>query len=110
MTKAFFENLDWGNWIYGLTAAIIGGGSTAVVTGVAVVVTDPQHASLRHLAETTAVVFLFSAVKDAFLFLKQNPLPKIITTTTTETVHQANPTTVVTKTVEQVKVEAEPKP
>lgn len=106
-------SLDWGNWIYGLVAGFIGGGSTAVSGGLALLVIDPNDFNFSNpkLFKAMAAMFLFSGVKDMMLYLHQQPLPKIITTTTvTETsvspgLPPGIPAVTTTKKVEQTKVE-----
>lgn len=102
---ALLQNLDWDNWTRGLVAALVGGGSAAVVGGFAFMVTDPSHAEWGRLFKSMMMIFGYSALKDAFLYLKQNPLPKVITVTTTETTTRQNdPPAIVTTKVEETKV------
>lgn len=88
------QHLDWENWLYGLWAAVIGGGSTAASGAIAVISVDPMDFNLgtSKFWKVSAVMFLTGAATSFFMFLKQNPAPKIIeqtkvtvTTTTTGT-------------------------
>lgn len=100
-----FGRLDWGNWLYGIGAGFIGGGSTAVTGAMALMVIDSKDFYLGGVKiwQVMGLMFVFSGVKDMMLFLAQQPLPKIITTvTTTETsVLPTRPPTTITKTVEE---------
>lgn len=84
------KDVDWENWIYGLLAGAIGGGSAAV-TGAFAAATVDSHFALgtKDNLKLMGAVFAVSAAKDFFLYLKQNPLPKwritTVETTTTET-------------------------
>lgn len=71
--------LAWGGWLYGLFAAIIGGGAGAAGTGVAQVVVDPQHSDIRHLLALMGTSFVVTGLLSAFAFLKQSPLPQVET-------------------------------
>lgn len=105
------HNLDWENWVYGIVAGFIGGGAGAVVSGVVVSLQNPQDYSLAHPKFYILVgsVFAANGLVTAAAFLKQNPLPKIITVTTTETtVKQNNPPAIVTTKVEETKVTTDP--
>ncbi len=107
------NHLDWGNWIYGLFAALIGGGSTAVVGAMAVSAIDSREFSLGSLnsIKVMGIMFLWSGGKDFFLYLKQNPLPAILRETTVQTVEKLqNPPAVVTTTVKTTEVSAAPAP
>jgi hypothetical protein len=102
----FFRNLDWGNWFYGLLAGSIGGGANSVSGALGAVIVDPKHFAVGSSAsfKLMGVIFLLTFLKDASLYLAQNPLPKIKTVTTTETVeHLTHPTATVTTTVEETK-------
>ena len=76
------SNLDWGNWAYGLWVAVVGGGANAVTAGIGLLVIDPKDFNLQQgkLWGLIGGLFVLSAVKDFFLYLSQNPAPKIITT------------------------------
>jgi uncharacterized membrane protein len=71
--------LNWGVWLYGLVAAVLGGGSTAVVSGFGNMVYDPAtyniHAGLKHLLAMVLVTFIVSAVINFFIYLAKHPLP-----------------------------------
>lgn len=105
------ESLDWESWLYGLFAGAIGGGSSAVVSGVTVSLMDPKDygvGSGKFLA-LVGTVFITNAAMSMFLYLKQSPLPRIKTVTTVETVElQKNPPAKVTTTVQETKMSNEP--
>lgn len=101
--------LDWGGWLYGLVAAVIGGAASAVVAGgsAAVVIPGIKASQALTVAGTT---FLVAGVFSGMNYLAKQPLPgKIVTTTTTET-HGGPPPepTVVVKT-EETRIEKEGK-
>lgn len=76
--------LQWETWVYGLFAAIIGGGAGAIGTGFAQVLTDPQHADIRHLLALMGTAFVITGLLSAAAYLAKSPLPPIVTTTTAE--------------------------
>lgn len=73
----FFESLDWANWFYGLVAGAVTGGASAIATGFVAGAVD-QHFSFGggNSFKLMGGMFLFNALKDAALYLKQNPLPQ----------------------------------
>lgn len=96
------SNLDWSQWLYGLVAGFIGGGSTAVVSGVTINLVDPEHfnAKTSGFYKLVGAIFLANGIMSGFMYLKQNPLPVIKTTTTlqkTETGGQPPVTVTATK-------------
>ena len=104
--------LDWGNWVYGLFAGCIGGAANALSGGVAALVVDAKDfsAGSAHSFKMMGAIFALTFLKDAALYLSQNPLPPIKTVTTVETVeHQAHPSATVTTTVQETKMSEEPK-
>ena len=92
MIKSLFANLDLGNWLYGLLAAVIAGGANAVVGGVAINMVDPAHFNAQHadFYKLVTALFLANATMSFFLYLKQNPIPAhlISKTTTTLTIEK----------------------
>src|SRR4051812_28333217 len=102
-----FDNLDWGSWVYGMLWGAIGGGASAVVSGVTVALNDPKDYGIGSgkFIGLVVTVFIANAAMSMFLYLKQNPLPTMKTVTTVQTVEkQQNPPVVVTTTVQQTKV------
>lgn len=105
-----WQQLDWSNWLYGLFAGMIGGGATAVTGALAASAIDSNDFGFgtSRSVKLMAAMFLMSALKDTCLYLKQNPLPKIITVTTVQTTEQISPkATQVTK-VEQTTIQKQP--
>jgi hypothetical protein len=75
------KHLDFLGWLYGLFAAIVGGGSSAVTAAVAVGLIDPEKFNLSHPVATLQLmlaVFVLNGLISMFLFLKQSPLPAIV--------------------------------
>lgn len=60
-------------WLHGLFSALIGGGASAVSSGVAIQFVSPQSA--LHTLELMGISFLTSGVMAVMFFLKQSPLP-----------------------------------
>ena len=81
------EDYDWANWLRGLWAAAIGGGSNAVVGAFSLNMSDPSHFN----AQSPTFFFFFctlfasSALVSFFMYLKQSPLPQVISKTTVTT-------------------------
>jgi len=71
--------MNWEVWLYGLSAAFIGGGAGSVTSGLASMGIDPQHFNLGSgLHDTVALmgaVFMVNGLLSACLYLKQSPLP-----------------------------------
>lgn len=103
-----FGRLDFGDWLYGLGAAFIGGGASAVTSGITLNLLDPSDFNLQtgKLWVTMAAFFVVNGTMSAMAFLRTKPLPDIVVTTTTETTSPAKasgPKVVTTvETVEQV--------
>ena len=92
-----FWNLDWGTWIYGAMYAFVSAGSGSILAGFTAAYVDPEHFNIsnpKRILELLGGMFLFAAVPAFFGFLRQNPLPKIITTTTDSITVKRNPPTV----------------
>ena len=103
-----FGKLDWDNWLYGLFSGFIGGGSTAVVAGITVATVDSHDFAVgsKKFFAVVLTMFVFNGMMSAFLFLKQQPLPaKIVTTTVETTERQMNPPAIVKTTVEEKHME-----
>lgn len=66
-------------WLHGLMAALIGGGASAVVSGITVSAFDPAKFNfgqdIVRLLEFMAVQFGLSGILSVFAYLKQSPLP-----------------------------------
>lgn len=66
-------------WLHGLIAGFIGGGSSAVVSGVTVTAISPQNfnfsGQLVPTLELMGILFVFNGLLSAFAYLKQSPLP-----------------------------------
>ena len=113
--NGFWSNLDWDNWIYGLVAGFLGGGSGAVISGVVVSVNDPSHYNFATKGFYVLVmsVFVANGLLNFFGYLHQNPLPKAKVVTTTKVIESLAPvpSKTVEKTVEKTEVvPSDPKP
>jgi hypothetical protein len=68
-------------WIYGLIAAFIGGGSSAVASTLTASFIAPDKfnvgAQLGNFLKLAGATFVVSGVFHAFSYLKQSPLPPI---------------------------------
>ena len=108
-----FGTLDWDDWIRGLISAFVGGGASAVTSGIAVRVGDPQQYNMatQKFYVLVGSVFVMSGLINMMAFLRNKPMPDIKTVTTTETVeHQVHPPATVTTTVEETKMSPAVKP
>lgn len=78
--------LDYFTWAYGLIGDVVRGGASAVTSGLVVAGMDAKdfnYTSGRWYALMFAV-FAVHAMLALMKYLETNPLPKIVTTTTTE--------------------------
>ncbi len=106
-------NLDFTDWIRGLIAAIVSGGSSAVVSGVTVTTMDPEHFKGGYeMLSLMGILFVVNGAMGMFLYLKQKPVPdiKTVTTTTATTTQQQYPPAVVKTVVQEVHTEPVEKP
>jgi len=68
-------------WLYGLGSAIVGGGASAVVSGITSMGFAPDKFNLAslsgigRLAALMAANFVVSGIFSAMFYLKQSPLP-----------------------------------
>ncbi len=69
---AGFGNLDWSDWLRGVVAGFVTGGSTAGVAIYGLAATDPAHAVSLSVVWS---VFLAGGVLGMLAFLRQKPLP-----------------------------------
>ena len=79
-----YEKLDVLDWLYGLAAAVIGGGANAVVGGITINMIDPKHFNAGNFDfyKLVAAMFMANAVISLFMYLKQKPLPAMRTVAT----------------------------
>ena len=74
--------LDWSQWLYGLVAALIGGGASAVTAAFSAMVLTPGQYSVSGTAgwnslKLMGLTFIVSGIIAAFAYLKQSPLPPV---------------------------------
>jgi hypothetical protein len=74
--------LDWSHWLYGLFAALIGGGAAAVTAAFSAIVLTPGQYGISgdgawNSLKLMGLTFIISGFIAAFAFLKQSPLPSI---------------------------------
>jgi len=103
-----FGELDFSDWLRGLLAAFITGGSSAVVSGVVVTANDPQHYALGTVKffEVVGSVFLVSGTLNMFSFLRTKPLPELkVVTTTVQKTEPLRPSGTVVTTVAETHTE-----
>lgn len=66
-------------WLHGLFAALIGGGASAVTSGIVLPAISPAafnlQAQLFPLLKASVSMFVVNGLFSAFLYLKQSPLP-----------------------------------
>ncbi len=74
------QMLDWRNWLLGLSAALIGGFSGGVVSGLTAMGIAPDKFNLTtNLSNTlymAGVSGLLQGALSMFFYLKQSPVPK----------------------------------
>ncbi len=97
-----FSGLDIGDWLRGLVAACVSGGSSAVVSGGVVAVQDPEHFRGGGAFRLMGLMFLTNAAMGMFLYLKQKPVPDLKTVSTTVQTTEKTAGAVVQTTVKEV--------
>ncbi len=104
------SDLDWSNWLYGLFAGFIGGGSAAVVSSVAITTVAPDIIMRGGFYKIVLAVFAFNGIKDAFLYLSKAPLPpvKVVETVKTTEIRPGEPLTKIETTTEKTSLEPKP--
>jgi hypothetical protein len=107
-----FGRLDFGDWLYGLFAAIIGGGATVVASAFGLVMIDPSHFNLQspQFYKAIGTMFLASGIVNGFMFLRTKPLPDKVKTTvfTSEKTDTSVPKVKEVMTVRETTVESVP--
>jgi hypothetical protein len=79
-----FGNVDMGDWLRGIAAAVISGGAGAVTASfVASSFTKDIAVGSAHFFELVITVFAVNGTLGFFAFLAKDPLPDIIKTVTT---------------------------
>jgi hypothetical protein len=70
-----FGRLDFGDWLYGLGAAFIGGGAGAVSAGLGVSMLDPKDWNLGtgKLYALVGSVFVINGLLNMMAFLREKP-------------------------------------
>lgn len=78
------KDLEWGDWIYALLNATIGGGASSVAGWLGTVGAKSLGVDVPSMNFNTLWIYWLSGSVMAFFFyLKQSPLPKLIKETTT---------------------------
>lgn len=102
------------DWIYGLMAAFVSGGASAVTSGITVTAMDPADFNLQTGRFYTLVGALFAVngLMGAMMFLKQKPLPdvKIVETVVQKTEMAGSPPVPVMTKVTETRAEQLPPP
>ena len=77
--KGFWASLNWADWAYGLIYGMIGGASNSVYSAFGAMIVDPKDFAFGSGKSLHLIwlVFAFSALMSAFLYLKQKPLPEM---------------------------------
>lgn len=104
-----FGSIDFSDWVRGLLSAFIGGGASAVTSGIVVSLKDPVHYAPGTLDffQLVFAVFAMSGLVSAMTFLRQRPIPElkqVITTTKTIDDGLLTPNKVIT-TVQETHIE-----
>lgn len=94
------RDLEWGDWIYALLNATIGGGASSVAGWMGAIGFKTAGLDVPQMNFNTLWIFWVSGSGAAlFFYLKQSPLPKLIKETTTtltvkETTTEQNETSI----------------
>jgi hypothetical protein len=75
------KKLDWAKWFYSLGREVIQGAAGAVSTVLGAALTAPEKFNTGQpgsVLKLAGAVFLINAVWKLFIFLKKQPLPKLI--------------------------------
>ena len=104
-----FGQLDFDEWALGLWSATISGGASAVVSGLGLMIIDPNDFNMHSgkLWIVAGQLFLFNGFLGAMNFLRNRPAPtmKKVETTVQKTEIPAQPkATTVTTTVKETQV------
>ena len=71
--------MNWRPWLYGLGAAIIGGGATSVTAAISGAIVAPESFNLHggglKVIELMITTFMVAGAMHAFAYLSQSPLP-----------------------------------
>ena len=97
-----FSGLEVADWLRGLVAACVSGGSSAVVSGGVVAVQDPEHFRGGGALKLMGLMFVTNAAMGMFLYLKQKPVPDVKTVTTTVQTTEKQKAAVIQTTVQEV--------
>lgn len=71
--------LDFSDWVRGILAAFIGGGASAVTSGMVVSLSDPKDYAIgsAKFFSLVGAVFVMSGFMNAMAFLRTKPLPEM---------------------------------
>jgi len=108
-----FGALDWGNWVYGIFAGFIGGGASAVTSGITLNMVDGQDFNIytHKFYVMTGAIFIVNGTLNMLAFLSKSPLPTVVTKTVVEKTEEIkSPPAIVRTKVEQTKTEPAPVP
>lgn len=100
--------VDWTDWVRGLLASFIIGGSNAVVSGGIVAINDPQKYAVGtfQFFELIASVFVVSGTLNMLSFLRTKPIPDLkIVTKIAQNVTEVSPTSINVNTVTETRIE-----
>jgi hypothetical protein len=99
------------NGCNGLFSGIIAGGATSASSALTAALLAPDKFNITngHFYALLGITFMVNGLVAAFLYLKQSPLPALVTTTTTESIGvPGQPPALISKKVEQVQVSENP--
>lgn len=89
--------LNWDNWLLGVGSAFIGGGSSAIVGGLtsmaAFHVDVTTWDGAKKIISVMFINFILAGATSMFFYLKQSPLPTVVTETKTVTATVTTETT-----------------
>lgn len=68
-------------WLYGIASAFIGGGASAITSGLTSMGIDPEHynlnSGLKHVLVLAGANFVVGGTITMMAYLKQSPLPQV---------------------------------
>lgn len=78
----------WGQWVYGLAAAVIGGGASAGYGALSVTIVDPKdfNPQTNKFWYVAGLMFGFGAMTSFLMYLKEHPVPELISSEKHESV------------------------
>ena len=72
--------LDWSDWVGGLVSGVISSGATSAIAAFGMATQDPEHfTDINKIIKSITVAFIIGAILNMLNYLKQKPVPSIVT-------------------------------